>query len=629
MPGEDIYSWSETAASNGNSDTAINWVEGQPRASVNNSARSMMAAHAKNLARIDGSIVTTGSPNAQNFLTLAGYTSIPANFVVKLKIGPSLTNSGPATLNMDGIADVEIKTSAGASLGGGELVADDYADLLYNGTNWIALQAVIHSPILTGDPQAPNPPVGDNDTSIATTKWVQDLLTGGDGIVLASQVFPTAGSFSYTPHPKMKCAIVECIGGGGAGGGGYSNTPTDIMQGGGGGAGGYSRKIIQVSDVTAAGGTIPITVGAGGTAVIANVSGAGSATSFGTLCKANGGDGGAFANLNNTPTGGAGGVASGAIGDLIIPGNGGSAGWFGSNIPVYSATGNGGAGPLGGGVNSNISAAGPAGSYGAGGSGGGSYSGAGVISGGNGGAGCCIITEFAGVGAPGAPGAPGADGAPGPMGPAGPAGAGTGDVLRSGTPVAGQWAQWVDTSHIKGVDLPTGFTTGDAKITLKTSPDSGWVMMNDGTIGDATSGATTRANADCASLFILLWTNIPDAWCPVSTGRGANGAADFSGHKTLKLPRQLGRVLAGAGAGAGLTSRVLGSFIGEETHTQTIAEMPSHTHALGYLATYDVTGGGNAVFGGAAADTATGATGGGAAFNVMQPTSFWNVMIKL
>ena len=49
----------------------------------------------------------------------------------------------------------------------------------------------------------------------------------------------------------------------------------------------------------------------------------------------------------------------------------------------------------------------------------------------------------------------------------------------------------------------SAFTTGDVKITLKNVADSGWVIMNDGNIGDASSSATTRANADTQNLFTL------------------------------------------------------------------------------------------------------------------------------
>lgn len=122
------------------------------------------------------------------------------------------------------------------------------------------------------------------------------------------------------------------------------------------------------------------------------------------------------------------------------------------------------------------------------------------------------------------------------------------------------------------------FTTGDIKPTFKAEADSGWVMLNDGTIGSASSSASTRANADTQPLYELLWNNITDTWCPVIGGRGASAAADFIANKRLTLPRALGRAMAGAGAGSGLTSRPLGAYVGTETHTLIEAELPPHTH---------------------------------------------------
>lgn len=86
--------------------------------------------------------------------------------------------------------------------------------------------------------------------------------------------------------------------------------------------------------------------------------------------------------------------------------------------------------------------------------------------------------------------------------------------------------------------------TGDVKLTYDTKID-GWVSANDGTIGDASSGASTRANIDTWPLYSLLWNGVLDHWAPVITGRGASAIADFSAHKKLTLTRALGRVLAG------------------------------------------------------------------------------------
>jgi hypothetical protein len=128
-----------------------------------------------------------------------------------------------------------------------------------------------------------------------------------------------------------------------------------------------------------------------------------------------------------------------------------------------------------------------------------------------------------------------------------------------------------DGSAFKAFMLSTlaTWTTGDVKVSFKTAADIGWVPMNDGTIGDGSSGASTRANADTEALFTLLWNNTVNADCAVSTGRGANAAVDFAAHKTIALPKALGRNIAVSGTGSGLTARALASVIGVETITTT------------------------------------------------------------
>jgi hypothetical protein len=51
-------------------------------------------------------------------------------------------------------------------------------------------------------------------------------------------------------------------------------------------------------------------------------------------------------------------------------------------------------------------------------------------------------------------------------------------------------------------------TTGDAKLTLKTTADTGWLLCDDGTFGSASSGSSNRANADTQSLFTLFFNNL-------------------------------------------------------------------------------------------------------------------------
>jgi microcystin-dependent protein len=222
--------------------------------------------------------------------------------------------------------------------------------------------------------------------------------------------------------------------------------------------------------------------------------------------------------------------------------------------------------------------------------------------------------------------------------------------------------------QIAGVNIGA-FTTGDVKLTFKTTADPGWVMMNDSTIGDASSNAT-YANANASALFALLYNNIADVNAPIltsggsATTRGAQGSAAtaFANHCRLKLPLVLGRALAGAGNGAGLTPRGLADALGEEAHQLSTGEIPIHTHNYSgttstesnfhdhnYLAPGSNVGG----LGGGGANTAAGprttiatgnnnelhthafsgttdnGTGGGGAHNNMQPSVFLNVMIKL
>ena len=71
----------------------------------------------------------------------------------------------------------------------------------------------------------------------------------------------------------------------------------------------------------------------------------------------------------------------------------------------------------------------------------------------------------------------------------------TGEVkLHGPTPSApsARRVQWT------AFDIPlTAFTTGDVKNDLKAVADAGWLMMNNGSIVDASSGGRARSNTHC------------------------------------------------------------------------------------------------------------------------------------
>jgi len=124
------------------------------------------------------------------------------------------------------------------------------------------------------------------------------------------------------------------------------------------------------------------------------------------------------------------------------------------------------------------------------------------------------------------------------------------------------------------INTTVDFSTGDVKLTFKNVADTGWLMMDDSTIGSPTSGAHF-VSTEFQALYELIWTNIPPAWTTISGGRGGSAAADWAANKTITLPKMLGRALAIAGAGSGLTSRGLGEYLGAETTTLALADLPT------------------------------------------------------
>lgn len=94
-------------------------------------------------------------------------------------------------------------------------------------------------------------------------------------------------------------------------------------------------------------------------------------------------------------------------------------------------------------------------------------------------------------------------------------------------------------------DASSYATTGDVKWRLDGAILPGWVRMNGGTLGNAASGATERANADAKPAFAYLWTSFRDAIAPVSGGRGLSADADFAAGKTISVPSMRGMVATG------------------------------------------------------------------------------------
>jgi microcystin-dependent protein len=125
---------------------------------------------------------------------------------------------------------------------------------------------------------------------------------------------------------------------------------------------------------------------------------------------------------------------------------------------------------------------------------------------------------------------------------------------------------------------------------------------------------------------VLNVSTYPALFAAIGSTYGGNGVTTFA------LPDLRGRVPVGAGAGAGLTSRTLGTMLGAETHRLTTAEIPPHAHEqhAGDVAAGVYGGGGRYADGadGAATGINTSLAGGNSPHNNMQPSLVVNYIIK-
>lgn len=157
------------------------------------------------------------------------------------------------------------------------------------------------------------------------------------------------------------------------------------------------------------------------------------------------------------------------------------------------------------------------------------------------------------------------------------------------------------------------------------------LILDGSTIGDASSGATARANADTQTLFILLWNSIANTELVIQTSaggattRGASALADFNAHKRMPLPDMRAYTLGGYKA-SDTNFGTLGKTVGEATHQLTVAELAPHTHTG---ANYSTNGASNTNNGWPNAGVGpTGSTGSGSAHNNIQPTMTVNWIIR-
>ena len=133
-----VFKWSTTAATNDDVDSTINWQEGQSPASVNNSARAMMAAIAKWRSDMSGLTSVGGTTTAMTFTSSQGFTALTdgLSFSAFMNVG---SNGASPTMNVDGLGAKTIATVYGVAVGAGKLRGGAIYTFMYSGADdkWI------------------------------------------------------------------------------------------------------------------------------------------------------------------------------------------------------------------------------------------------------------------------------------------------------------------------------------------------------------------------------------------------------------------------------------------------------------------------------------------------------------
>ena len=121
-------------------------------------------------------------------------------------------------------------------------------------------------------------------------------------------------------------------------------------------------------------------------------------------------------------------------------------------------------------------------------------------------------------------------------------------------------------------------SVGDIKQVWGTTSPDGWVVSH-GTIGNAVSNATTRANTDTLNLFTFFW-NKYITW-PVLDSAGtavtrlASAALDFAQNRAIEIIDTRGCVVQ-----TSATTAADGTITGGDNVTLAVANMPNHTHTI-------------------------------------------------
>jgi hypothetical protein len=145
--GAALWQWSQTPATNGNSDPTINWQVGMAPSAVDPSARSMMARMAEYRDDISGSLATGGTLTAYTVTTNQANGSVgicnggagPPTNGQMIAVTPNVTNGAAPTIAVDTCTAAPIQISAGTAVPSGTMILGTPYRMKYSTSNtaWI------------------------------------------------------------------------------------------------------------------------------------------------------------------------------------------------------------------------------------------------------------------------------------------------------------------------------------------------------------------------------------------------------------------------------------------------------------------------------------------------------------
>jgi microcystin-dependent protein len=130
-----LWKWSKTAATNAAADTTINWAEGQPPSSINDSARAMMTATAKYRDDISGAIITTGTGAAYSVSTNQYFDTLAHLDGAMIAFTPHVTNTGAVTLNIDSLGSKPVRFAPAIDIPSNSLILGTPYVATYNNSD--------------------------------------------------------------------------------------------------------------------------------------------------------------------------------------------------------------------------------------------------------------------------------------------------------------------------------------------------------------------------------------------------------------------------------------------------------------------------------------------------------------